>query len=181
MTSARFFLNHQALTLLAGEKCQAPGQIGQHEKGVHAMRRFLIGSGGLLMLAGAAIWLLVPVRYEAFALLKISRKPPSVLEVHAVTDEDFAVFKRTQGQLVMSGLVLNGALREKEISNLQTIKEHNELNDVKVMMYSADTHPETMVEAKRLGAVDFLAKGSVSFDKLVSRICELAGEPLKKD
>ena len=88
------------------------------------MRRFLIGVGGLLMLAGAAIWLLVPVKYEAFALLKISRKPPSVLEVHAVTDEDFAVFKRTQRQLIMSGLVLNGALHEKEINNLETIKKH---------------------------------------------------------
>jgi hypothetical protein len=36
-----------------------------------------------------------------------------------------------------------------------------------------------MTEAKRMGAVDFLVKGSVPFDKLVARICELAGEPLK--
>jgi PleD family two-component response regulator len=64
---------------------------------------------------------------------------------------------------------------------LRTIKEHDELKDVRVSMYSADTHDETMVEAKRLGAVDFLAKGTVSFDKLVTRICELAGEPLKLD
>lgn len=60
---------------------------------------------------------------------------------------------------------------------LKLIKEHTELNDVPVMMYSADTQHETMTEAKRLGAVDFLAKGTIGFDKLVARICELAGEP----
>ena len=60
----------------------------------------------------------------------------------------------------------------------RTIKEHDELKDVRVAMYSADTHHETMVEAKRLGAVEFLVKGTVAFDKLVARICELAGEPL---
>ena len=63
---------------------------------------------------------------------------------------------------------------------LRTIKENNELKDVRVLMFSADTHPETMVEAKRLGAVDFLIKGSVGFDILVARICECAGEPLKQ-
>ena len=62
---------------------------------------------------------------------------------------------------------------------LKTIKEHDELKDVKVAMYSADTHHETMLEATRMGAVDFLVKGTVSFDKLVARICELAGEPLQ--
>ena len=62
---------------------------------------------------------------------------------------------------------------------LRTIKENDELKDVRVLMYSADTHYEMMVEAKRLGAVDFLVKGSVGFDILVARICECAGEPLK--
>jgi PleD family two-component response regulator len=64
---------------------------------------------------------------------------------------------------------------------LRTIKEHDELKDVRVLMYSADTHHETMVEAKRLGAVDFLVKGTVGFDNLVARICEHAGEPLNLD
>jgi DNA-binding response OmpR family regulator len=64
---------------------------------------------------------------------------------------------------------------------LRTIKEHDELKDVRVAMYSADTHDETRVEAKRLGAVDFLVKGTIGFDQLVARICELAGEPEKMD
>jgi response regulator of citrate/malate metabolism len=32
-------------------------------------------------------------------------------------------------------------------------------------MYSTDTHPETIAEAKRLGATDFLIKGSIGFEK----------------
>jgi CheY-like chemotaxis protein len=60
---------------------------------------------------------------------------------------------------------------------LRTIKEHDELKSVPVAMYSADTNHETMVEAKRLGAVEFLVKGTVGFDKLIEQICELAGEP----
>ena len=62
---------------------------------------------------------------------------------------------------------------------LRTIKEHDELKDVAVAMCSSDTQQETMVEARRMGAVDFLVKGAVSCDKLVGRICELAGEPFK--
>jgi CheY-like chemotaxis protein len=64
---------------------------------------------------------------------------------------------------------------------LRTIKEHDDLKDIRVAMYSADARPETIKEAKRLGAVDFLVKGTTGFDKLVARICELAGEPHQAD
>ena len=74
-------------------------------------------------------------------------------------------------------LVLDVNMPEMDgLTVLRTIKEHDGLKDVRVVMYSADTHHETMVEAKRLGAVDFLAKGTLGFDKLVARIAELAGE-----
>jgi len=79
-------------------------------------------------------------------------------------------------------LILDVNMPEMDgLTVLRTIKEHDELKDVRVVMYSADTHHETMVEAKRLGAVDFLVKGTVGFDKLVDRLCELAGEPQKPD
>lgn len=64
---------------------------------------------------------------------------------------------------------------------LKTIKEHAELKDVRIVMYSSDIHPETATEAKRLGALDFLVKGTIGFDKLVDRICGLAGEPKTVD
>jgi len=60
---------------------------------------------------------------------------------------------------------------------LRTIKEHDELKDVPVAMYSADTQPATREEATRLGAVDYLLKGTTGFDELVNCIRKLAGEP----
>jgi two-component system response regulator PrrA len=77
-------------------------------------------------------------------------------------------------------LVLDVNMPEMDgLTVLRTIKEHAELKDVPVAMYSADTHHQTMTEARRLGAVDFLVKGTIGFDRLVARICQLAGEPDK--
>ena len=74
-------------------------------------------------------------------------------------------------------LVLDVNMPELDgLTVLRMIKEHDELKGVNVAMYSADSHHATMTEAMRLGAVDFLVKGTVGFDKLVARICELAGE-----
>ena len=39
-----------------------------------------ISLGVLVLVATAAAWLLVPTQYEAFALLKVSSRPPAVLE-----------------------------------------------------------------------------------------------------
>lgn len=75
-------------------------------------------------------------------------------------------------------LVLDVNMPEMDgLAVLKTIKEHEGLKDVRIARYSADTQPETMAEAKRLGALDFLVKGTIGFDKLVERICKLAGEP----
>jgi PleD family two-component response regulator len=79
-------------------------------------------------------------------------------------------------------LVLDVNMPEMDgLTVLKTIKEHAELKDVRIVMYSTDTHDETMAEAKRLGALDFLIKGTIGFEKLVDRICELAGEPRTAD
>src|SRR5688572_23063946 len=70
-------------------------------------------------------------------------------------------------------LVLDVNMPEMDgLTVLKTIKEHDELKDVRIVMYSADTNHETMIEAKRLGALDFLVKGTIGFEKLVARICE---------
>jgi PleD family two-component response regulator len=58
---------------------------------------------------------------------------------------------------------------------LRTIRAQEELKDVRVLMYSSDTDNATVLEALRLGALGFLAKGTVSSAHLVDRICQLAG------
>jgi CheY-like chemotaxis protein len=60
---------------------------------------------------------------------------------------------------------------------LKQIRDHPELRDVRVMMYSADPTEHAREHAKKLGALDFVTKGTVAFDTLVARIAELAGEP----
>ena len=60
---------------------------------------------------------------------------------------------------------------------LKTIKEHQELKDLRVVMFSAESSPETKAEAKRLGAMDYLSKCSFDFTRVVDRICELAERP----
>ena len=60
---------------------------------------------------------------------------------------------------------------------LQAIRDDPDLKDVRIVMYSADTHGEAMVEAKRLGALDYLVKGTTAIDKLVARLSKLADKP----
>src|SRR5688572_982583 len=65
-------------------------------------------------------------------------------------------------------LVLDVNMPEMDgLTVLKSIREHAELKDVRILMYSSDTNRETMAEAKRLGALDFLVKGTVGFEKLV--------------
>jgi CheY-like chemotaxis protein len=60
---------------------------------------------------------------------------------------------------------------------LREIRSRPEMKDVPVVMYSADNSHDHLDEARRLGAIDFLDKSNIGFDKLIGRISELAHEP----
>jgi CheY-like chemotaxis protein len=60
---------------------------------------------------------------------------------------------------------------------LRQCKAHDEFKAIPAVMYTADVRPEHRDEAMRLGALDFLQKGTLGFDKLIARISALAGEP----
>ncbi|HTM56038.1 MAG TPA: polysaccharide biosynthesis tyrosine autokinase [Pirellulales bacterium] len=92
-----------------------------------ARRRWPLAIGLGLAVGGTAaalLWYFLPVRYEAFALLKVAERPPAVLDKAATAAEEFAVFKRTQVQLILSNIVLTGTLRDSTINRLDTLKEH---------------------------------------------------------
>ncbi len=78
----------------------------------------------LALLAAATTWYFSPPRYEAFALLKVSSTQPAVLAAGRVDPQEFPIFKRTQAQLLLSGVVLNGVLRNPEIKQLPTVRRH---------------------------------------------------------
>jgi len=92
-----------------------------------ARRRWPLAIGLGLAVGGTAaalLWYFLPVRYEAFALLKVAERPPAVLDKAATAAEEFAVFKRTQVQLILSNVVLQATLRDSTINRLETLKEH---------------------------------------------------------
>ena len=95
---------------------------------LHAVRRrwpLALGAGMAVgSIAAVLVWVLVPVKYEAFSLLKISGRAPAVLKENAEAGEVFEIYKRTQKQLLTSGLVLQAVVNQREIATLQTYKEH---------------------------------------------------------
>jgi hypothetical protein len=54
--------------------------------------------------------------------LKVSSAPPGVLAESRYAPDEFAIFKRTQAQLVHSSLVLNGTLRDRAINQLPFVR-----------------------------------------------------------
>ncbi len=96
---------------------------------MHAMRRrwpLAVGIGSAVGLAAALlVWFIVPVRYEAFALLKVAEQPGGVLDRSNEGREAFDIFKRTQAQVITSGPVIRATLREPNVSALPSIQEHD--------------------------------------------------------
>jgi CheY-like chemotaxis protein len=56
------------------------------------------------------------------------------------------------------------------ITVLKAIRKNPDLKDTKVIMFSAGDNSETVRETRKLGAVDFILKGSVSGEYLLSQI-----------
>jgi capsular exopolysaccharide synthesis family protein len=95
---------------------------------MHSLRRrwlpaSLIGFVLATIVAGL-LWLLVPVTYEAVALLRVKVSSEELLKPgRSIADpREYEVYKQTQAQLLTSPFVLNAALRELDTQNLTTIK-----------------------------------------------------------
>ena len=90
-------------------------------------RRWTLAVGlGLLFsgIAAVALWLVIPVKYEAFALLRVSSRQPAVLEKGASGGTEFELFKATQAQLILSNFVLNKVLNDPTVNRLASVQEH---------------------------------------------------------
>jgi capsular exopolysaccharide synthesis family protein len=128
---------------------------------LHAVRRrwpLAIGTGlAAGLLAAGLVWFFVPVKYEAFAWLRVAEKPGQVLEKSNEGTEGFSIFKRTQAQLIRSGPVLRGTMRVPQINNLSIIQENNEdpvswLQDQLIIEYPDDAEIlRVAIKAKKPG------------------------------
>ena len=97
---------------------------------MHAVRRrwpMAIGLGLTVgIIAAGLVWYFVPIKYEAYALLRIGERQSGILTDNNEGPDAFSIFKRTQVQMFRSGPVLRGTVREPEIQRLKVIQEHDD-------------------------------------------------------
>ena len=113
-----------------------PWMMGEEEKEgfdiggfLHSLRRrWIIGLGlGFIFasIVAGLLWVFVPVESEAVVLIRITRPEESALRSRPalrMTATDFEVFKQTQADLIKTSFVMNAALRQPGISNLEIVK-----------------------------------------------------------
>ena len=76
----------------------------------------------LALVATAAAWIAVPAYYTAFALLKVASTEPRLVFKKAESEQSFDTYRQTQMAMIQSRFVLNAALRQPGISDLETIR-----------------------------------------------------------
>jgi hypothetical protein len=86
------------------------------------MLRRLAILAGISMIVGGVLWFTMPERREAFALVRINAIQPGVLPTPLYDPVEFGTFKRTQAQLVKSGMVIRATLRDPAIMPLKIVK-----------------------------------------------------------
>ena len=97
-------------------------------------RRRSAAAVGLALLLGSlsasAVWALVPIHFEAQALIKVSKILPVVLQNVETGGHDekdaYDIYKKTQLQFVKSNFVLSRAARKPEMVSLITMREHRD-------------------------------------------------------
>ncbi len=121
----------------------APGDEGIDLSAfLHCIRRkwlpgLLIG-GLLAAIVSALLFVLIPVSYEAKAMVRVKRTAPWLMKKTTSTDQEYMAYKQTQATLVTTPFVLTAALREPGIAQLAMIsREENPLdwltNEVRVV------------------------------------------------
>jgi polysaccharide biosynthesis transport protein len=84
-----------------------------------------LATGGIL---AALVWFLMPIKYEAAALLNVSPKQQANMldQSEGLSMEGFSNYKRTQIQLIKSGKVLNRVLSKPDIQRLALVKKQKD-------------------------------------------------------
>ena len=97
---------------------------------IHSVRRkwLLATSMGVLAAIVSVIvfWLLIPVNFEAVALLRVNREELSLGSFSQTAQDrlrDYETYKQTQAALIRSPYLVNAALREPGISQLPMVKD----------------------------------------------------------
>jgi len=94
----------------------------------HAFRRYWALATILGLLVGAAaglsVWFLIPQKYTATALLRVAANPEAILFSNAFQSATFDIYRSTQQQYLLSRYVLMAALRQPQVAELESIRNH---------------------------------------------------------
>jgi capsular exopolysaccharide synthesis family protein len=97
---------------------------------LHSLRRrWLLGMGLGVLLATAfagLLWLLVPVKYDAFVQIRVRRAGEQMLRdkgTRMQNPQDYEIEKQTQAALLRSPFVINAALRQPGISQMPLVRD----------------------------------------------------------
>jgi capsular exopolysaccharide synthesis family protein len=78
------------------------------------------------IIAMGLVWFLVPVKYEAYALLRVSERQGNVLRKTGEVDTAFDIFKRTQMQYLLSNTVLGATVRDPKVLKLSLYQDNSD-------------------------------------------------------
>jgi succinoglycan biosynthesis transport protein ExoP len=87
-------------------------------------RRWLLALTCALLitpLVAAGVWFGMPIKYTASTLLHVSVQEPRILGGDAPGYGDFAIYQKSQAAMITSRLVLNGVLKDAEVSRLSIL------------------------------------------------------------
>ena len=97
---------------------------------MHSLRRRWLAGIGFGCIAAAFVafllYLMLPVKYEAFVTLRVRRNPEEILRQsrqRVSNPADFEIEKQTQAALLKSPFVINSALRETGISQMPLVRD----------------------------------------------------------
>ncbi len=97
---------------------------------LHSLRRRWIAGLGIGFLVASAcamlLWLLVPVKYEAFVTIRVRRNQQQMLRdkfQRSQHPQDFEIEKQTQAALLKSPFVINAALRDEGINQMPLVRD----------------------------------------------------------
>jgi capsular exopolysaccharide synthesis family protein len=87
---------------------------------------FVLG-GGLAVTAAVAAWFLLPARFTAFSQVKVAESVPSIGKtVNLGGTRAFATFFKTQANFLRSRKVINAALRNESVKQLNLFAKHDD-------------------------------------------------------
>ncbi|MDG2384205.1 MAG: polysaccharide biosynthesis tyrosine autokinase [Pirellulaceae bacterium] len=97
---------------------------------LHSLRRRWLAGVGFGCIAATIVatllYLLVPVKFEAFVTLRVRRNPDEILRQNRRTNvhpADFEIEKQTQAALLKSPFVINAALRDPTINQMPLVRD----------------------------------------------------------